>query len=332
MPLRFAAFLYFFVLLMQTAFSFRPRLLLWTTACGIGAWTLGFLAIVHAPGIVTDAAGRGQPRAPGPSTSPRTTSRTSSSRTRSSCSSWSSVGPRPARPAVPRARGRADRGRARARQPRALLLAQGGRRARRARRAAGPRAAAAGRRALRRPRRLHHDGRGHDARGGDGAAARLPRPDGGGGLPARRAAWRSSSATRCSRRSACPTWAARDATDTLACARGMLAALEAWNAERAPAGLPPMRMGLGLHYGPVVAGDIGSAAQHGLRHRGRHHQRREPPAGADARPRRQHRRQRGAGRGAIERESADAALLEGLAPRACTRCAGRDASIDVWAE
>ena len=50
----------------------------------------------------------------------------------------------------------------------------------------------------------------------------------------------------------------RDATDTLACARGMLAALEAWNRERVAAGLPALRMGLGLHYGPVVAGDIGS--------------------------------------------------------------------------
>ena len=33
MPLRFAGFLYFFVLLMQMAFSFRPRLLLWSTLC-----------------------------------------------------------------------------------------------------------------------------------------------------------------------------------------------------------------------------------------------------------------------------------------------------------
>jgi len=54
MPLRFANFLYFFVLLMQMAFSFRPRLLLWTTLCGVGAWTAGFLAILWAPGIVTD--------------------------------------------------------------------------------------------------------------------------------------------------------------------------------------------------------------------------------------------------------------------------------------
>jgi adenylate cyclase len=38
----------------------------------------------------------------------------------------------------------------------------------------------------------------------------------------------------------------------------MLAALRVWNEERTARGLVPMRMGLGLHYGPVVAGDIGS--------------------------------------------------------------------------
>src|SRR5215470_2910351 len=57
LPLRSARFVYFFVLLMQMAFSFRPRLLLWTTACGIGAWTLGFAMIVNAPGIATDQPG-----------------------------------------------------------------------------------------------------------------------------------------------------------------------------------------------------------------------------------------------------------------------------------
>ena len=42
-----------------------------------------------------------------------------------------------------------------------------------------------------------------------------------------------------------PDTGTRDATDTLACARGMLAALTAWNLEREAAGLPPLRMGWG---------------------------------------------------------------------------------------
>src|SRR6476660_7491607 len=56
-----------------------------------------------------------------------------------------------------------------------------------------------------------------------------------------------------------PDPGAHDATDTLACARGMLAALAGGNDERAREGQSPLRMGLGLHYGPAVLGDIGSA-------------------------------------------------------------------------
>ena len=54
LPLRYAAFLYFFVLLMQAAFSFRPRLLVWTGLCGAGAWTLGFLWIATRPETIVD--------------------------------------------------------------------------------------------------------------------------------------------------------------------------------------------------------------------------------------------------------------------------------------
>ena len=121
-------------------------------------------------------------------------------------------------------------------EPGALLLAQGRGRAGRARRAAGPRAPPGRRRALRRPGRLHHAGRGHDARRGDGDAARLPRPDGGRGLPPRRAAWRSSSATRCWRPSASPTWARATPPTRWPARAAMLAALAAWNRERARAG------------------------------------------------------------------------------------------------
>src|SRR5205814_6351296 len=49
LPLRYAGSSYFFLLLMQAAFSFRPRLLLWTGLCGAVAWTLGFLWIVTRP-------------------------------------------------------------------------------------------------------------------------------------------------------------------------------------------------------------------------------------------------------------------------------------------
>src|SRR5204863_7199727 len=52
-PLRYATFMYFFVLLMQAAFSFRPRLLLWTGLCGAGAWTLAFVWIVTRPETIS---------------------------------------------------------------------------------------------------------------------------------------------------------------------------------------------------------------------------------------------------------------------------------------
>lgn len=42
------------------------------------------------------------------------------------------------------------------------------------------------------------------------------------------------------------------------CAQAMLQALEALNAERAREGLAPLRMGLGVHTGQVVAGNIGA--------------------------------------------------------------------------
>ena len=52
-PLRYGNFVFFFVLLMQMAFSFRPRLLLWSGLCGAVAWTLGFLWVVTRPGVTT---------------------------------------------------------------------------------------------------------------------------------------------------------------------------------------------------------------------------------------------------------------------------------------
>jgi adenylate cyclase len=55
-----------------------------------------------------------------------------------------------------------------------------------------------------------------------------------------------------------PRRGAADASDALRCARAMLAALADWNAQRRAAGAGPLRMGIGLNWGPVVMGDIGT--------------------------------------------------------------------------
>lgn len=49
-----------------------------------------------------------------------------------------------------------------------------------------------------------------------------------------------------------------DAGKALKCADGMLAALDEWNREREANREPPLRMGIGLNYGPAVIGDVGS--------------------------------------------------------------------------
>lgn len=48
-----------------------------------------------------------------------------------------------------------------------------------------------------------------------------------------------------------------DAVNALACARDMQSAIGRWNVARVAAGAPPVRIGVGVHYGPVVLGGIG---------------------------------------------------------------------------
>ena len=48
-----------------------------------------------------------------------------------------------------------------------------------------------------------------------------------------------------------------DASNALRCAQAMMAAVDRWNGERQAAGEPPICVSFGLHYGPVVLGDIG---------------------------------------------------------------------------
>ena len=50
----------------------------------------------------------------------------------------------------------------------------------------------------------------------------------------------------------------QDAINALRCARAMIDSLARWNAERRAAGEPEIAGSFGLHYGPVVLGDIGA--------------------------------------------------------------------------
>ncbi len=54
-----------------------------------------------------------------------------------------------------------------------------------------------------------------------------------------------------------PTPSGRDATLALACARAMLRALAGLNEAREARGEAPIRMGIGVHWGPAVLGDLG---------------------------------------------------------------------------
>ncbi|MBT6204287.1 MAG: adenylate/guanylate cyclase domain-containing protein [Alphaproteobacteria bacterium] len=49
-----------------------------------------------------------------------------------------------------------------------------------------------------------------------------------------------------------------DAANAMRCSLDMLADIEAWNVERQEAAEDPIRISIGIHYGSIVLGDIGS--------------------------------------------------------------------------
>ena len=55
-----------------------------------------------------------------------------------------------------------------------------------------------------------------------------------------------------------PQTGSHDCCHAICCAQAMYAALDELNADRAARGRPPLAMGIGLHYGSLVMGDIGS--------------------------------------------------------------------------
>jgi len=329
-PLRYASFMYFFVLLMQAAFSFRPRLLLWTGLSVAAAWTLGFLWIASRPETLLDPPGKvGRASMLSVYLDPNYASvlkyqneivvfllvsaglallvrrsralvaeRADAERARGNLARYFS-------PKVVDALAERDEplGRVR-RQPVGVLFAD----------LVGFTTMAEGmtpEEVMTLLRDFH--GRMEDVvfrhNGclekfiGDALLATFGVPDTG----------------------------PRDATDTLACARGMLAALRAWNGERTAAGLPQLKMGLGLHYGPVVAGDIGSRRSMAYATVGDTTNvtsrlqalTRELGASIVA---------SSALVAAIESEAGDPTLLAGLTARGRHTLRGRDTPIELWAE
>ncbi len=55
-----------------------------------------------------------------------------------------------------------------------------------------------------------------------------------------------------------PNVGPRDAANALTCAGAITAAIDLWNAGRLENDLAPIRVSIGIHYGPVILGDLGS--------------------------------------------------------------------------
>ena len=329
LPLRYASFVYFFLLLMQAAFSFRPRLLLWTGLCGAGAWTLAFVWIVTRPETI--------------SAPPSAVDRAAMLATYFDphfasilkyeneviafllVSAGLALLVRRSRVLVAE-RAEAERERsnlARYFSPKVVdVLAERDQPLGRVRRQAvgvlfadlvgfttlaesmSPEQVMAMLRGFhgRMEDEVFRHGGCLEKFIGDALLATFGVPDPG----------------------------PRDATDTLACARGMLAALTAWNREREKEDQPPLRMGVGLHYGQAVLGDIGSARSMAFATVGDTINVASRLQGLT--------RDLGATIvasadfvAALDQEGADPALAAGLAAQGPRILRGRDHAIEVWA-
>jgi adenylate cyclase len=58
-----------------------------------------------------------------------------------------------------------------------------------------------------------------------------------------------------------PSTGTEDAANAVRCLRAMLGAIDEWNEERAGRAEPAVRIGVGVHYGPVVMGDMGGPSR-----------------------------------------------------------------------
>jgi adenylate cyclase len=250
LPLRYASFLYFFVFLMQAAFSFRPRLLLWTGICGAGAWTIGFLWIVMRPSVFTHPQGLPWYLDPNYASVLKYENEVIVFLL---VSAGLALLVRRSRALVAeRADAERERGNlARYFSPRVVdeLAERDEPLGRTRRQAVGVLFA--------------------DLVGFTTMAEEMTPED----VMEMLRVFHGRMEAQVFRHNGClekfigdallatfgvPDVGAHDATDALACARGMLEALAEWNREREAAGQAALRMGIGLHYGPVVLGDIGS--------------------------------------------------------------------------
>jgi adenylate cyclase len=327
-PFRYANFLFFFVLLMQMTFSFRPSLVLWTGACGTGAWTLAFLWVRSHPGVITDPADR--PDATAALAAFLDPNYLSVLKYQYEIVVFLLVSAglallvwRSRSLVAERAEAERERGNlARYFSPKVVdVLAERDEPLGRVRRQVvgvlfadlvgfttlaedmTPEEVMAMLRAFhgRMEDEVFRHGGCLEKFIGDALLATFGVPDVG----------------------------TRDATDTLACARGMLAALGEWNREREAEGLAPLRMGVGLHHGQVVLGDIGSRRSMAFATVGDtinvasrlQTLTRELDTSVVA---------SSALVAAVEREAADLPLLEGLKPRGAHLLRGRDTPIELW--